>query len=197
MFGIWAWFFNIFNLDVLFFFFFVSFLTFYFIDKTAGNLGLSLLEVLPYYMGSFFLTQQLMQMRQGLGIAFAFFVIVKMVVRDKNFTFCFGYSVLAALIHSATFIPILIAGVLKSFMLRAASRKRGIACCVLLVVLTIIAARCVMNYFDFSAVARLSDYAQDSEFGQTRSVFEPANIRAFFADCFHVGIRTALCNTCL
>lgn len=180
MFGLSAWFFNTLHLDVVLFFVFVSFLTFYFIDKSANILGLSFLEVLPYYLGSFFLTQQLMQIRQGLGIAFAFFVIVKMTVRDKNVFFCAGNSVLAALIHSATVIPIIVAGVLKAFLPRNSSRWVVVTWCFLLVAMTVVAARFVMSYFDFSFVARLSDYAQDSEFNQTRSVFEPANIRALF-----------------
>src|SRR5205085_1030341 len=49
--------------------------TFYFIAKTARVLGLNFYLVMPYYLGTFFLTQQLMQIRQGLAIAFAFWVV--------------------------------------------------------------------------------------------------------------------------
>jgi hypothetical protein len=176
-FGIVSWLFNAIGLGPAALFFLISLLTFVFIDRTARQLGLRLIDVLPYYLGSFYLLQQLMTIRQGLGVAFATSVVVANMVRGSRAWRVLGGAFVAATLHLVSIIPILAGRVLQA-ALPAPKRVRVVLWVMLVVLLSAAAARLVTSLEVVVAMDRLAGYAADAELGAQRSLFEPANIRA-------------------
>ena len=66
---------NMISMPVEVFFILVSLLTFIVIINGSRLLNLSALNVLPFYLPTFFLFHQLMQIHQGLSVALAYWVI--------------------------------------------------------------------------------------------------------------------------
>lgn len=176
-FGIVSWLFNAIGLGPTALFFLISLLTFIFIDRTARQVGLRLIDVLPYYLGSFYLLQQFMTIRQGLGVAFATSVVVANVVHGSRAWRVLGGTFVATTLHLVSIIPILVGRVLQE-ALPAPRRARVVLWVMLVVVLSAMSARLVISLDVFAAMDRLALYASDAELGSERSLFEPANIRA-------------------
>lgn len=176
-FGIVSWLFNAINLGHTALFFLISLLTFVFIDRTARQLGMRLIDVLPYYLGSFYLLQQLMTVRQGLGVAFATSVVVANMERGNRVWRVVVGTFVATTMHLVSIIPTLIGQMLQK-VLPTPRRVRVVLWVMLVVFLSGAAARLVTLLDVVVAMDRLADYAADAELGAQRSLFEPANIRA-------------------
>ena len=85
-----------------------SALTFLFLFLAGRNIGLSLGQLLPFYLGSFFLVQQLMQIRQGLAIAFAFYALTRCIARSSGRLEFALATVLTAMFHLVSIMPLLV-----------------------------------------------------------------------------------------
>ena len=176
-FGLASWLLNALGVGPTGLFFVVSLATFYFINKAASHVGLSLLEVLPYYMGSFFLLQQLMQIRQGVGAAFVLSVVTLM-ARAPRPLWRFGLdSLLAVMLHVTSFLPLIVARLLRQWM-PSPTRFRLLLWAVALIAATALAARFFMSFDVIASLGRLSIYAAEDEYNSERGLLASANLRA-------------------
>ncbi len=175
--GVMSWLFHSLHLGWRALFFSISLLTFYFLAKAAQRLHLSFLEILPYYLGSYYLTQQLVQIRQGLGISFAFWIIISSPDRRSTFVKWATAIGIGTAIHTVTVAVFSIASVLSRIRLPA--RHSSIILWVSgLVICTYIVARLLTFGNLVNYIPRVSDYARVEEFAAGRGIFELAHIRA-------------------
>lgn len=158
-------------------FFIVSAATFFFVERTARRLGISFYAVMPYYLGTFFLTQQLMQIRQGLGVAFAFWVLVGFALNTQRPWRLAISAGAATMIHFVSLFPLITALFLRP-RLPAPPRWRIVSWALLLIAACVLLARAASTLHVFSLLERLSIYAADDEYSSARSLFDPANVRA-------------------
>jgi hypothetical protein len=158
-------------------FFVISAATFYFVAKGARNFGLNFYAVMPYYLGTFFLTQQLMQIRQGLGIAFAFWVVAKLADSRPRVFATFASLLVAMAMHAVAALPILSALLLRLRFPRG-NRLSVAAWLLAIVVSTVACARLSSTLNAVELLERLSTYAADETYSGARSLLEPANLRA-------------------
>lgn len=174
-FGILSWLVRSLHLGATSLFAVVSAATFFFISRAARLLDLSFYEVMPFYLGSFFLTQQLMQVRQGLGVALAFWVVVRF-AKSQNLRLLLLGAVAASLAHIVALVPP-VAALLAQ--LRTSPRRWRIALWALaLMVVGFVIARVATGLDAFQVLERLTLYATDDEYGSARSIFDLANVRA-------------------
>jgi hypothetical protein len=182
--GIISYLFNAMNLSVRVLFFFTSFLIFILIAKTSMNFGISPIYVLPFYVGSFFLTQQFTQIRQALATAMAFYAISLLIIAGKKIRIKYISIVgLAAIsIHMTAFVVLIVGFSFKYFYLNKVRgelvRVNILVFFTLISSLLIVACRIVMSTDSVALFSRVSSYLDDDEFGLGRGLFEPANIRA-------------------
>jgi hypothetical protein len=158
-------------------FFTTSALTFLALRNAASSVGLRLVAILPYYLGTFFLTQQLMQVRQGLGVAIAFAAILDLANRPFSLRHAL-LAVLALSVHTVSAAPLALG---LTWRLMPAYRRGTpvtlLQLCVI-VLFFLVTARVAMQLQVFSVLERLSAYASDEEYNGTRSLLAPANLRA-------------------
>jgi hypothetical protein len=178
--GFWllSWLLNLFDSPPAVLFFVISLITFLFLQRAAGHVQLKLLEVIPYYIGTFFLVQQLMQIRQGVGAAFSLWVIVGAATRRHTVWRFFGLAFAGTLAHFTTLLPLLATQVLMPLTPRP-SRARLTVWCLAVVVCAITVARLFMSFELIEQLGRLSLYAVDEEYNAERGLLAPANVRAF------------------
>lgn len=176
-FGLLSWLLGGMGLGPTALFFIVSAATFFFIDRTALRLGMSFYAVMPYYLGSFFLTQQLMQIRQGLGVAFAFWVLVAFALSTRRpWRLAIGAGA-ATMIHVVSVFP-LISSLLLRPSLPSPGRWRVVVWALALIALCVLLARAASTLEVFGLFERLSVYAADEEYSSARGLFDSANVRA-------------------
>jgi hypothetical protein len=155
----------------------VSAATFACIERAARTLKMSPYSVMPYYLGTFFLTQQLMQIRQGLAVAFAFWMILRL-VHSQTRPLIFGAATVPAMmVHSVSSAPMLAALLLRPSLPRP-SMWRIAAWLVVLIGLCVLAARLASDLEVFELVDKLALYLQDEEYSSARNVLDAANVRA-------------------
>lgn len=175
-FGLLSWLINALSLPASALFFVFSFVTFYFLSIAASRMGLSLVAIAPYYLGTFFLAQQFLQIRQGLAMGLAFSLIPLVVVRRKGLIP--GLSLIAtSLVHVVSCLTLVTAWAL-SFVPSKASRRSLALYCLALIALTFLSARAIMTLDVVSTVGRLADYAADGQYNQELQILAPPNIRA-------------------
>lgn len=158
-------------------FFLLSLWTFRCIDRAARELGLNFYAVMPFYLGTFFLTQQLMQMRQGLAVALASTVVVDFSVRPASLVRKAFGAVVAFSIHIVSALPVVTAACLQR-ALPSPSRWRVIGWTLVLVLATALVAHLASSSHMLLSLERLGAYADDEEFAAARSALEFANVRA-------------------
>ncbi len=176
-FGIVSWIFNAIGLGPGALFFLISLLTFVLIDRTARQLGLRLIDVLPFYLGSFYLLQQFMTIRQGLGVAFATSVVVTNIVSGSRAWRILGGAVVALTVHLVSIVPVLVGRILQA-LLPSPQRALVVLWAVIIVAVSAAAARLFTSLDLVVAMDRLAAYASDPELGAQRGFLEPAKIRA-------------------
>ena len=156
----------------------ISAATCYFIARAALNVGLRPFEPAPFYVGSFFLLQQLMQIRQGLGSAFALWIVTLIAARRQS-AWTGGAQVLTgAMIHLTAILPMLGAHVLRRLMPRPT--RAGVAMWAATIALAaFVLARVFMSFDLIAELGRLSVYAEDETYSAARGLLAPPNVRAF------------------
>lgn len=176
-FGLLSWVFNGIGLGPVALFFVYSLATFWFLAIAARRVGLSLPAIAPYYLGSFFLLQQLMQIRQGVGIAFALAMLTLIPAGRLPLWKAAAALVAAACMH-ATAVFLLLGARLLHPTTPKPTRLRLLLWCGVIIAFSALAARAFMQLDVISALGRLSVYAVDEEYSAERSLLAPANIRA-------------------
>jgi hypothetical protein len=174
--GVLSWAFHALGLGPRALLFLFSAWTFRSIERTARCLGLSFYEVAPFYLGTFFLTQQLMQMRQGLATALAMGVIVGSLTRTGSALRLALEGFAAASIHVASTLP-LACGFLLRRISPPGTRRRLIGWTIAIVLVIAVVAHLVTSLDWVMLIERLATYADDEEFTAARSVLDPANVR--------------------
>lgn len=158
-------------------FFIVSALTFFAIAKASKAFGLEAWSAMPFYLSTFFLPQQFMQIRQGLAVALAFWALALLVRSSRSWLLAGAVALTSALFHIVALASFVVTLVGLRFTPRQRSSKNWFWA---LVIFTLIVAVCrVVSSTDiFVLTDRIGTYVNSEEYGATRSVFEPANIRA-------------------
>jgi hypothetical protein len=175
-FGVLSWLINALSLPLPVLFFVFSFATFYFLSLASTHMGLSLVAIAPYYLGTFFLAQQFLQIRQGLAMGLAFSLLPLVVTRRKALTP--GLSLFAtSMVHVVSCLT-LATGWVLSFVRPKPTRRSLTLWSLALIALTFLFARAVMTLDVVSAVGRLADYAADGQYNQELQLLAPPNIRA-------------------
>lgn len=176
-FGIASWFLNLLAQGPMTLFFLVSFGTFYFLGKASLNVALGPLEVAPYYLGSFFLLQQLMQIRQGLGAAFALWVVTLIAGSHRPVWKTAAAAPVAVMMHITAALPLLGAQLLRLLM-PVPTRWHVALWSIGIVGIGVLLARAFMSLEVIASLGRLSVYAVDDEYSGERGLLAPANVRA-------------------
>jgi hypothetical protein len=176
-FALLSWTFNSVGLSFHWLFLSVSCATFYCLYRTSKLLGLRFSEVLPFYLGSFFLLQQLMLIRQGFGVALAVLVVVAGTVRGGLIWRAPLGAAASGMMHLVSIVPI-ITGAALAVIAPTRRRATTILWALSLAVASFAAARIATSLELVTLFDRLSHYASDAELGATRNIFEPANVRA-------------------
>lgn len=177
LFGIASWLFNAAGIGVVGLFFVISLATFYFLDRAARNVGLTLIQVGPYYLGSFFLLQQFMQIRQGIGAAFALWAVTALTTSRRPAWRTGIDAVVAATMH-LTAVLMVIGGKVLNWTLPRPTRPRIVLWTLAIIAFTVVVARLFMSLQVIDALGRLSVYAVDEEYSASRGFLALPNIRA-------------------
>ncbi|TXI21828.1 MAG: EpsG family protein [Roseateles sp.] len=175
-FGVLSWLINALSLPSPVLFFVYSFATFYFLSLAASRMELSLVAIAPYYLGTFFLAQQFLQIRQGLAMGLAFSLLPLVVARRKGFTPVLSLAA-TSMVHVVSCLT-LVTGWVLSFVRPKPTRRALTLWSLALIVLTFLFARAVMTLDVISTVGRLADYAADGQYNQELQLLAPPNIRA-------------------
>lgn len=176
-FGLLSWTLSSIGLGPTSLFLVVSAATFFFVARTAQRLGMGFYEVMPFYLGTFFLSQQLMQIRQGLGVSFAFWVLVGLATSsDRRWRLAFSAAI-APMLHVVSLVPLVAAVILRPLLPQPHRWRIAIWTLALIIGCTLL-ARAIGTLQVFESFERLSAYAADDEYGSARNLFDPANVRA-------------------
>lgn len=169
-------------------FFLVSAMTFFAIAKASLAWGLEAWSAVPFYLSTFFLPQQFMQIRQGLAVALAFWAIALLVRAPRRWVAAIFITVAGALFHIVSLAPVLIAAVVLRF---TPTRRTASQWLQALLVFGLIVAVCraVSSLDVFTLIDRIGTYVNDEEYGASRSVFEPANLRAILLTLTFIAFR--------
>jgi hypothetical protein len=186
-FGVLAWVCRFFISDSSIVFFYIySFSTFFVICCAAINFNVRPLYVMCFYLPSFFLLQQLMQIRQGLASGLGFLAISYLKAgADHRLSDSIKFStlaVLAVLTHTALIPVVAIAVVYRIILIRRFSHKI-ISLSFYLICCFIFIKGFGAGFFDMQA-NRIDEYSKHDEFGVSRSVFDPANVRTMLVLLF-------------
>ena len=153
----------------------ISFITFLFIYLSTNLLKLRFIDVLFFYLPNLFITQQLMQIRQGLASAIVINVIILLYCYQKKIK-SFLLLLCAITIHSMSiaylifFLP-----QIKKYVL---NQKYLLIRLILWMIIIFILCRMVMQFSLLQNISsRINDYS-DTDFALSRGFFELANIRA-------------------
>ncbi len=176
-FGLLSWMVHGIGLGPVALFFVYSLGTFWCLAIAARRVGLSLPAIAPYYLGSFFLLQQLMQIRQGLGIAFALAMLTLIPAGRLPWWKAVLAVAVAACMHITAVFMLVSARLLHPTTSRP-TRLRLVLWCAFIIGFTVLLARAFMQLEVISNLGRLSVYAVDDEYSGERSPLAPANIRA-------------------
>lgn len=160
-------------------FFVISTLTFIAIAKASIAFGLNAWSAMPFYLPTFFLTQQFMQIRQGLAVALAFWAIALLIRSQRRWLAAGAVSLTSALFHIVSLVPIFVTLVQPRFTPSQRSYKNWFWASITLA-LIIVLCRTISSIEIFELTNRVSTYVGDEEYGVARSIFESANLRAIF-----------------
>jgi hypothetical protein len=217
-FGILSWIVNLVSSSTFVFFYIYSLATFLAIGIASKNFKINPLEVYLIYLPSFFIIQQLVQIRQGLGSALAYlsvsYIIDETSSSDRNPPEFYLASITSLVTHITSIILIgyhlLIlwgGGLINDFktVLRIGTRNFTSAHFrVLFAVTFIFITYLTINTIDFFNqyfnlyLTSADNYQQHEEYGQSRSLFSLPNIRVaiilLVAYCLYRTIPTLRIN---
>lgn len=169
-------------------FFIVSAITFLAIAKASKKFGLEAWSALPFYICTFFLTQQFMQIRQGLAVAIAFWAISIIIQRPQSWLKVVILALVGALFHLVSIVPIAVAIIVAGITPSHRSYKNWYWAAIILG--AIIGVCWIVSSSDlFTLTTRISNYIGDEEFGSERSIADPANLRAIILTLAFIALR--------
>lgn len=172
-------------------FFIVSALTFIAIAKASKRLGLETWSSLPFYLCTFFLTQQFMQIRQGLAVAIAFWAISIIFQHPQSWLKAAILTLLGTLFHLVSMVPIAVAIIITRLVPAHRNYKNWYWAGTTLG--AIIGACWLASSTDlFAVTTRISNYIGDEEFGSARSITDPANLRAIILTLAFITLRPSV-----
>ncbi len=174
--GLSSWALNAMGLGPQALFFLISLGTFYFLQKAANSVRLDLIDLAPYYLGSYFLVQQLMQIRQGLATAIVLSTIALAGSASAQLWRTTATSLLALGMHVTSALPLMGAQLLNR-TLPHPTRWRIALWLALILGTTVLLARMFMSFEVIESLGRLSVYATDEEYNEARGLLDPANVR--------------------
>jgi hypothetical protein len=169
-------------------FFIVSALTFLAISRASKTFGLDPWSALPFYLSTFFLTQQFMQIRQGLAVAIAFWAISIIIQRPQSWLKSAVLTIVGVLFHVVSIIPILFAIIITRLTPAHRSYKNWSWASTILGTI-IVACWLVSSAGLFELTTRISNYIGDQEFGVARSITDTANLRAVTLTLLFIILR--------
>jgi hypothetical protein len=169
-------------------FFVVSALTFVAIAKASKRLGLEAWSSLPFYLCTFFLTQQFMQIRQGLAVAIAFWAISLIIQRPQSWLKLTILVLAGVLFHVVSIVPIAVAIIFSRLTPILRSYKNWYWAAAILGI--IIGACWLVSSSDlFELTTRISNYIGDENYGSERSITDLANLRAIILTLAFITLR--------
>jgi len=178
-FGLLSWLVKFFFLGYTGLFFCISGLTFVAMAVAARRFGTDLLSVLPYYLGTFYLSQQFMEIRQGLAVALAFWCISYFTLRERAGGLrILGTAASGFVIHAVSALPVFVGKVLMRTLPKKRSRTNALWA-VGIFLTFYVSAQAATHLDALTLFDRISVYNGDPEYAATRGLFEPANVRAF------------------
>ncbi len=167
---------HIFGLSERFFLGVFSFVTFLFIRKTAVALGIATLEVLPFYLGSYFLSHQFSQIRQGLVVAVLFWAATALAERRSSCLFTFAVAVACVYFHSLS-LALIAAILLLVVFIRPMSRGVFVFLCIAIAAGVFTVASFMGAFGAGYLHARIEVYSTMEAFAASRQLFEMAHVR--------------------
>lgn len=185
-FGVLSYAFNLMGFPFSLFLFLFSLLTFYFLKKIAEILNINPIFVLLCYLPVYFVNHQLMQIRQGLAIALAFYFIIALLANKNKITawLLFGFGFIT---HNVVGIfLIFFSKRINDFFIKS---KISLLLKILLTVsLIFILCRIFTSLGLLDFTNRISNYS-DSEYSEARSFLHPANLRSVVLLLFFYFLR--------
>jgi hypothetical protein len=167
------------GLPVEFQFFAVSLLTFFAISRAAVNFGMSPWSPIPFYLCTFFWVHQLMQIRQGFAISFAFWAI-SIIIRKSQLGISSALVVIVGvLFHIVSIIPVVV-GILLSWFAPRVKAVSNIFWAISIFGTFFAICRYLVTSDLLFLTSRISNYVDSEMYAATRSILEPANLRAIF-----------------
>lgn len=177
--GLISWALNCLGLGPTSLFFLFSLGTFHFLNQAAQRVRLQLLDVAPFYLGSFFLLQQLMQIRQGFASVLVLSTIVLIGTPRARAWRTSAAMVGAISIHISS-APLMLGAQLLGRLRPPHTRARALLWVTAIAACTVLMARAVMSFEVVESLGRLSVYAFDEEYSDSRELLDAANLRALF-----------------
>lgn len=171
-----------------FFFFIVSFLTTYAIYKTSQLIGVKFTYVLLAYIPTFFMVQQLMQMRQGLSTALIFLAFVGFnYERAKSLVII----AIASMLHSSAFVILpLLLFISKPFkLIFEYFQKETVKASLIFIAVTVILAGVLLGIITNFSPRAVAYINSGNRFSQPRGLLDPANIREYLMLTFFIMHR--------
>lgn len=166
------------GLPVEIFFFIISLLTFAAIAKASVEFGLSGWSALPFYLSTFFLVHQLMQIRQGLAIAFAFLFASIIFGRKSLNSLAIISAIVAITFHSVSIVPIFFALSLNYLYIYCKKYFNDFIWFASILAIVVFACYAAIQADVALTMDRVSIYMDNDEQVYSRSLSDPANLRA-------------------
>lgn len=177
--GLLAWFIGAWGLGYKTLFFGISLLTFMSLWHASKNFEINFFDVLPFYLSSFFLLQQLMQIRQGLAMALAYLAF-SYVTADANHRKFYVFGIPSLLMHISS-LPLLAVSYLSIYLKKISKKKWTFILITLLITsVMLFFIKYIYESDLFLEIEKLKNFKTDDEYGYDRGVFALANIRALF-----------------
>ena len=166
----------------------ISALTFLAVAKASTRFGLAPWAAMPFYICTFFLSQQFMQIRQGLAVALSFWAIAYIAQGRRNLHNSGALTVSAVLFHMVSAASIL-TGFIATFLIPRRRSPQNWLWCALCFCVVYATCKAASSLDLLAATERVSAYIGDEEYGAARSIIDPANIRALLLSLTFIAFR--------
>jgi len=175
--GLFSWGLNSINIDVVVFFFLISYGTFYFIGKLSQILSLSPFSVIPFYLGTFFLIQQLMQIRQGFAVPLAYFLVFHWGFKKGREYLPILFIPIMTIFHATAFL-IPFTYLIYKFSNRLSLYFGRRLFLIIYLALSIVFSYYILNSSQFLTLEKIQIFLNSDEFSSERSIFDIVNIKS-------------------
>lgn len=168
---------HLFSDNYRFLFFLFSILTFFFIKKTCDILKISFLQCLLIYIGAYFLSQQFMQIRQGLATPIVIYCLLCTQVKNKVTLLNFCFIILSILTHIASIVVnVFNIKIVRSFL--HTNKINDYFKLIFIFIAVFLSCRIVMILGVGGLGDKMSSY-EGSQFNYSRGFWDPVTIKAF------------------